>query len=82
MLTGRINIIHYIQSFIVPGISGQEERFRFSIYLFVLVEYLCDCSSKTRTKNFLNFILILHTVNYWNWLDTLPPFKSSTAVKT
>ena len=44
-------------------------------YLFVFAEYLCNRSSKIRTKNFKNLISILAIVNYQNWLDASLPLS-------
>ena len=42
-------------------------------YLFVFVEYLCNCSLKIKTKNIKNYRSILASVNHRNWLDDSPP---------
>ena len=48
--------------------SGFPETF-LGEYLFVYVKYLCNRSSKMKTKTFKNCILILAVVNYQNWLE-------------
>ena len=45
----------------------------FGRYLVVFVEYFCNCSLKTKTKNIKNYSSILAIVNHRNWLDDLPP---------
>ena len=49
----------------------------FGGYLFVFVEYLCNRSSKIKTKNIKNYSSILAIVNHWNWLDDSPPLKKA-----
>ena len=48
----------------------------FGGHLFVFVEYLCNRSSKIKTKNIKNYSSILAIVNHWNWLDDSPPLTS------
>ena len=38
----------------------------------MFVEYLCNRSTKIKTKHFKNYLLILAIVNYRNWLDASP----------
>ena len=42
-------------------------------YLFVFVEYLCNCSPKIKTKNIKNYSSTLAIVNQRNWLNDSPP---------
>ena len=47
-------------------------------YLFVSVQYLCNCSPKIKTKNTKNYSSILAIIlNHQNWLDDSTPLKSS-----
>ena len=47
----------------------------FGGYLFVFVEYLCNRSPNTKTKNIKNYSSILALVNHRNWPDDSPPSK-------
>ena len=47
----------------------------FREYLFVFVEYLCNCSPKIETKNIKNYSSILAIVNYRNWQDDSLPLN-------
>ena len=40
-----------------------------------VVEYLCNRSSKIKTKHIKNYSLILAIVNHRNWLDDSPPLN-------
>ena len=42
-------------------------------YLFVFVEYLCNCSPKIEIINMKTYSSILAIVNHRNWLDDSPP---------
>ena len=44
-------------------------------YLFVFVEYLCNRSTKIKTKSIKNYSSILAIVNHRNWLDDSPPLS-------
>ena len=48
-------------------------------YFFVFVEYFCNRSTKMKTKNLKNRILILATANYRHWLDGYPPLTPNLA---
>ena len=45
----------------------------FGGYLFAVVEYLCNRSSKIKTKRMKNYSSILAILNHRNWLDDSPP---------
>ena len=66
------------------GYFRREERYSefsktlFGGYLFVFVEYLCNCSLKIKTKNIKNYSSVLAIVNHWNWLDDSPPLNPNT----
>ena len=44
-------------------------------YLFVFVNYRCNRSPEMRTKQLKNYISILTSVNYRNWLDASPSLR-------
>ena len=46
-------------------------------HLFVFVEYLCNRSTKIKTKNITNYRSILAIVNHHNLLDDSPPLSRS-----
>ena len=50
-------------------------------YLFVFVEYLCNCSLKINTKNIKNYRSILAIVNHRNWLDDSPPLTMQQRIQ-
>ena len=73
-----INPIRELTFFLKIHAERTNSRFPKSFpggHVFVVVEYLCNRSSKIRIKIFKNFISILTIVNYRNWLDASAALK-------